>query len=141
MQQDYFVYNSHRYNAGDHISFRFFDYRVGRSYETKVKFLYYDTESKEYFIEVYGKEYSYREELFYRNIYERDSSSNQATREPKEHTFSDELKIRDLRITWVLYIVAMLISIVFYDRLLAWIFVSIIFFTYRHKKLKEYGYK
>ena len=141
MRQDYFVYNNHRYNAGDHILFRFFDCRVGRSYETKVKFLYYDTESKEYSIEIYGKEYSYREELFYRNIYERDSYSSQATREPKEHTFSDELKIRDLRITWVLYVFAMLVSVVFYERIIAWIFVSLVFFSYRSKMLKAHGYK
>ena len=141
MRQDYFVYNNHRYNAGNHILFRFFDCRVGRSYETKVKFLYYETESKEYFIEVYGKEYSYREELFYRNIYESDSYSSQATREPKEHTFFDELKIRDLRITWVLYIFAMLVSVVFYERIIAWIFVSLVFFSYRSKMLKAHGYK
>lgn len=140
MKQDYFVYNSRQYNAGDLIPFMFFDGKIGASYRTQVEFLYYETESKEYFIKVYGKEYSYREELFYRNIYIRDNSSSQAKPKTKEHTFSDELKIIDLKIAWVLYIFAMLVSMVLYERVLAWIFISFVFFSYRSKMLKEHGY-
>lgn len=142
MKQDYFVHNNHRCNAGDIIPFRFFDARIAKSYETKVKFLYYDTETREYSIEIYGKAYSYSEDLFFknmRNIY--GDSAIYATKELKSHTFSDELKIKDLKITWFLYIFAMLISAVFYERIFAWIFVSVMFSSYRSKILKAHGYK
>lgn len=142
MKQNYFVHNGRQYNTGELIPFRFFDYRVGRSYDTQVKFLYYDTETKEYFIEVYGKEYNYTENLFYRNMYNVASPRAPAANvNNNKHTFSDELNIDGLLIAWIWYVFIMLVSIVFHDRIGIWILASIIFFNYRSKKLKEAGYK
>jgi hypothetical protein len=140
MKQSYFVHNGRQYNTGDIILFRFFDGRIGKSYETQVKFLYYDTETKEYFIEVYGKEYGYTENLFYRNMYGVVNPRAPAVN-ISEHTFSDELNLDGMLVAWIWYVFIMAVGIIFYDRIGIWILTSIIFFNYRNKKLKEAGYK
>ena len=145
MKQNYFLHNGNKYERGTLIVINYFSYIVGRCYDETGKFLYYDTDEQKYYVEIIGKQYSYTEESFrksFRKIHgEIVYHHIRVDKSPKTRTFSDELKIKDLKIAWVLYIAAMLISVVFYDRLLAWFFVSFIFFTYRHKKLKEYGYK
>ena len=139
MKQDYFVYNDRRYNAGDLIPFMFFDGKVGRSYRTQVKFLYYNTDTKEYFIEVYGQEYNYTENMFYRNICNPVVHSTHNVK--SKFTFSDELNIDSLLMAWIWYVFIMVVATIFYDRIAIWILASIVFFNYRNKKLKEAGYK
>lgn len=141
MKQSYFVHNGIQYNAGQMVPFRFFDCRVGKSYDTQVKFLYYDTETKEYIVEVYGQEYSYAESLFYRNMYNIASPRAPAINTNNKHTFSNELNIDGLLIAWIWYVFIMAVGIIFYDRIGIWILASVIFFNYRNKKLKEAGYK
>ena len=145
MKQNYFIHDGTKYETGTLIVINYFSYIAGRCYDETGKFLYYDTEEQQYYVEIIGKPYSFSEESF-RKSFRRIRGeivyhSVHVDKTPPKRTFSDELKIRDLKIAWVLYVFAMLISVVFYDRLLAWALVSIIFFTYRHKKLKEYGYK
>ena len=59
----------------------------------------------------------------------------------KSHTFSDELNIDGLLIAWIWYVFIMVVGSIFYDRIGIWIITSVIFFSYRNKKLKEAGYK
>lgn len=141
MKQNYFIHNGQQYNAGDLVSFKFFDYRVGKSYETKAKFLYYNTETKEYFVEVYGKEYSYTENLFYKNMCSTTSPRAPDANANNKRTCSDELNIDGLLIAWIWYVFIMAVGVIFYDRIGIWILASVIFFNYRNKKLKEAGYK
>lgn len=141
MKQNYFVHNGRQYNAGDLIPFRFFDCRVGKSYETQVKFLYYNTETEEYIVEVYGKEYSYKENLFYKNMYNIASPRAPAVNVNDQHTFSDELNIDGLLISWIWYVFIMVVGVIFHDRIGIWILASVVFFNYRKRKLKEVGYK
>ena len=142
MRQKYFVHNENQYNSGEYIQFRFFDGIVGKSYRTQVKFLYYDTETKEYFIEVYGKEYSYAEDLFYRNICNTVNPRAPAVNTKNDtHTFEKELNIDALFIAWVWYVFVMAVGVIFHDRIGIWALASVLFFTYRNKKLKEAGYK
>lgn len=145
MKQNYFIYKNERYNAEDMITISFFDCKVGRSYNVKAKFLYYDTELKEYHIEIYGKEYVYEEGHFYRNLCTmanpRAPAASTSKENIKEYKFSDELNIDGLLIAWIWYVFIMAVGIIFYDRIGIWILASIIFFNYRNKKLKEAGYK
>ena len=140
MKQDHFIYNDRRYNAGEHIQFMFFDSKIGKSYVTKVKFLYYDTLTKEYVIEIYGKEYSYTENIFHRNICNTTSPIYQSASNNKL-TFSDELNIDSLLMAWIWYVFIMAVGTIFYARIGIWVLASIVFFNYRNKKLKEAGYK
>lgn len=145
MKQNYFIYNNNRYESGTIVVLSRFDYISRRVCDTKVKFLCHDTETKEYSVEIYGKEYIYTEEFFYDNLIEiynpNQTIVNTQTANTKTHTFSDELNIDGLFYAWMLYVCIMAVGTIFYERVGIWIFASIIFFRYRNKKLKEAGYK
>lgn len=145
MKQNYFIYNKEKYSTEDTITISFFDCKVGRSYNVKAKFLYYDTGLKEYHVEIYGEEYIYEEGDFYRNLYvmanPRAPAMNSSKASIKEFKFSDELNIDGLLIAWIWYIFIMAVGVIFYSRIGIWILTSVIFFNYRNKKLREAGYK
>ena len=141
MNQDYFVHNGTRYNSGSLISFRVYDYRAKGSYITNVTFLYYDTDTQKYHIDVYGKEDSYDAELFFKNLQPTKNSTIFNGTKKYKHTFSDELNIDALLIGWIWYVFIMAVGTIFYARIGIWIFSSIIFFNFRNKMLKEAGYK
>ena len=146
MIQNYFVYNDKRYDAGTIIILSRFDIYSRKVCNTKAKFLWYDSESKKYSVEIYGKEYIYEEELFNENFIRIDEPNKTVTTmqnktTAKSYTFSDELNIDGLLIAWIWYIFIMAVGVIFYARIGIWILASVIFFDYRNKKLKEAGYK
>lgn len=51
----------------------------------------------------------------------------------------NEMEIDGLFIGWMWYIFLMAISTIFYDRIGLWIFISVVFFSWRKKKIKENG--
>lgn len=143
MKQNYFVYNGERYNTGDVIIIKFFNYKTRKMYNTKAIFLYYDTDEEEYVVEIYGNEYSYTKDRFYKSLCDLEAvhTSKEARAAPTYHTFADELKIDNLLIAWIWYIFIMAVAVIFYDRIGIWILASVVFFDYRNTKLKEAGYK
>ena len=145
MKQNYFVHNGKRYDTGTMIVLSRFDYISRKVCNIKSTFLYYNTDTKEYIVEIYGKEYVYTETDFYNDflhVYEKNKPiANMQNQANVKHTFSDELGIDGLLIAWIWYIFIMAVGIIFYDRIGIWILASIIFFDYRNKKLKEAGYK
>ena len=50
-----------------------------------------------------------------------------------------DMEIDGLFLGWMWYVFLMAISTIFYDRIGLWIFISIVFFSWRAKKLKEEG--
>jgi hypothetical protein len=114
-------------------------------YRTNAEFLWYDTETKEYNIKIYDKEYTYNEKRFYNafvGIYEHTEDVVKTYHKDKRKlTFFEELNIDCLFIAWMWYIFIMAVAIIFYDRLVIWFLASVVFFSYRNKKLKEAGYK
>lgn len=146
MKQEYFVHNGIKYLTGTFISLSRFDYMANRSINTKAKFLWYDTDTKEYGIEIYGVQYNYNQVYFnriFKGLYDPNywKPKKPQPKVKESHTFSDELRIDGLAVAWVWYIFIMCVGILFYDRIGIWILASIIFFGYRKKKLKEAGYK
>lgn len=145
MLQHYFVYNGKQYEHGTVIIISSFDVYSRRVCNMKAKFLYYNAESNEYAIEIYGKEYKYNAERFNKDfvrVYEPDiKDMNLHNQQKQVHKFSDELNIDSLLIAWVWYIFIMIVGVIFYDRIIIWILTSVLFFSYRNKKLKEAGYK
>ena len=145
MKQNYFIYDGKQYNKGDKIIINFFDVRAGKSYMANAKFLYYDSITAEYHIEVYGKEYVYAKNDFYKNLRNTISSHaptvNAYDINCKKHTFVNELSVDGMLIAWIWYVFIMAVGVIFYDRIGIWILASVIFFNYRNKKLKEAGYK
>ncbi len=146
MKQNYFVYNDVRYDTGTIVILSRFNVYSRKVCDTKAKFLWYDAELKRYSVEIYGKEYIYKEDDFNKNfigIYETNKTTSIMQREIKQktHTFSDELNIDGLLIAWIWYVFIMAVAVIFYARIWIWILASIVFFNYRCKKLKEAGYK
>ena len=63
---------------------------------------------------------------------------NFSVRTPITHKKS-EMEIDGLFLGWVWYIFLMAISTLFYDRIGLWILISVVFFNWRNKKIKEEG--
>lgn len=145
MKQNYFVHNGNRYDSGTIVILSSFDIYSRRVCNMKYKFLYYDTETEEYNVEIYGKEEKYKKERFNKDficIYDPNIRHIRENKQPeKTHTFTDELNIDGLLIAWLWYVFIMAVGVIFYDRIGIWILASVIFFRYRNKKLKEAGYK
>lgn len=144
MRQEYFTHNNIRYDSGSIIILSRFDYLSRRVCNTKATFLYYDTETNEYCVDVYGKQERYSTTRFYEDFvgpYQHQVQTSNQNDACKQYTFADELNIDGLIIAWIWYVFIMAIGVIFYDRISIWIVASIIFFNYRNKKLKEAGYK
>lgn len=145
MKQEYFIRNGIRYDKGTIVILLWFNPYARNVYNEKAKFLYYDTDKDEYTFEIWGQTFTYPQEIFehkFVEIYDPNKvKAPKAQPQPKQHTFSDELKIDGLAVAWVWYVFIMAVAVIFYDRIGIWILASIIFFNYRSKKLKEAGYK
>lgn len=144
MKQNYFMHNGEKYNSGTIIILRVFSC-VSRSLcDTNATFLYFDTETNKYIVNIYGKVHEYTEENFYkilRRVPVERANIVKEDYEPKSHTATDELNLDGLLIAWMWYIFIMVVAFIFYDRVGIWILASVVFFSYRNKKLKEEGYK
>ena len=66
------------------------------------------------------------------------SDVDQSVHMPIVHR-KNEMEIEWLFIGWMWYVFLMAISTIFYDRIGLWIFISIVFFSWRAKKVKEEG--
>lgn len=145
MRQNYFVYNGKRYNSGTIVVIAWCNNITYTVSKTRATFICYNTESKEYTVEIYGNQYVYAEDRFFKVLHyvvDANAETNRNIRkEPKSHTFADELNIDGLLIAWIWYVFIMAVGVIFYDRIGIWILASVIFFSYRNKKLKEAGYK
>ena len=143
MKQNYFVYNGKQYNTGEIVTIRFFNHKTKKMCNAKAIFLHYDTDKKEYVVEIYGNEHSYTEDRFYKSLCNLEDvhTSKEARAAPIHHTFADELNIDSLLIAWIWYIFVIAVAVIFYDRIVIWVLASVVFFNYRNQKLKEAGYK
>ena len=145
MKQNYFTYKGKKYNSGTIVVIKWCNNITYTVSNTRATFIDYDTENEEYTVEIYGNKYSYAEDRFFKvlcYVVDADVAINRdIRREPKSHTFTDELNIDGLLVAWLWYIFIMAVGVIFYDRIGIWILASVIFINYRKKKLKEAGYK
>lgn len=74
-----------------------------------------------------------KEEDFFNNLVEIESTESYW----HEYVTPKDSQIDKLFIGWIYYIVIMALATIFYDRIGIWIFVSIIFFSWRKKVKKE----
>ena len=150
MTQDYFVYNGEQYKQNTVIVVKWFCCTTRSLCDVKAKFIEHDTDKNEYIIEISGKRYAYKEEIFYKiiqTVYDENGCPirNYKTQNNefgyRRYSFVNELNIEGVLNAWMIYVLIMAVGTIFYDRILIWVFTSIIFFIYRNKKLKEAGYK
>lgn len=150
MKQNYFVCNGNKYVAGTAVKIKQHDTVACKPYETEAVFVNYDTERNTYTLQVGNCLSHYPEKMFYNILVSVTSridvqcanmAGQKNKQEIKQLTIENELNIDGMLIAWIWYIFVMLVGIIFYDRVMIWIFSSIIFFKYRNKKLREAGYK
>lgn len=132
MKQNYFIVDNNRYYTGS----IFITTDMGQHVEAS--FLYYDTDQKRYFYKINDCVWNVDENRFWRNFVSVTDKRNDNVRMPVTKTKSD-MEIDGLFLGWVWYIFLMAISTIFNGAVVLWILYSVIFFTWRAKKIKEEG--
>ena len=133
MKQDYFVVDGKKYYTGT-----VFITRDNMWRETEASFICYDTDHKEYIFYIQGCRYRDRNELFWQRFIAVTDKVDGNVRTPAAKTMND-MQIEGMFIGWVWYVFLMLISTIFNDAIGLWILISVVFFSWRSKKIKEEG--
>ena len=132
MKQNYFIVNGKKYYTGT----VFIAKHMGE--EVKALFLCHDTEKGRYYYKVNECVYNVDYNKFQRTLVAVTNEVNSNIRLPSIKKKKD-IEINNLFIGWVWYIFLMLVSTIFKDVVKLWIFISIVFFIWRHEKIKEEG--
>lgn len=145
MIENYFIYNGIKYYSGTIIKIK----RFGNAKEAV--FLGYNKNINQYMVRFdTNNTVFYRSDAFNKDIVEITNRSNKsfidwAQREDErlhpKLTASREVSIDGMMLAWIWYVLIMLVAVIFNDRIEIWTFASIVFFSYRNKKLKERGFK
>ena len=132
MKQNYFVFNGKKYYTGT----VFIVKRLGK--QTEASFVYYDTDRERYMYKINECRYCSPESVFKNEFVSVTNKINNKVSVPLVKTKRDR-NISGLFLGWLWYIFLMLISVIFKDVIGLWIFISIVFFSWRSKKIKEEG--
>lgn len=150
MKQDYFIYKGHKYNAGTIIKIRQYDSIAYRPYETEAIFISCDPQKDKYEFKAKGHTYYYPKSMFDNILLgvtnQLDTScisvpQEQYNQKNKNPPLEKELNVDGLLIAWIWYIFIMIIATIFNGNIVIWMVVSVVFFRYRNKKLREAGLK
>lgn len=129
---NYFKVNGIKYDTGT----VFITNYMGKHVEAS--FMYYDTEQKRYVYKIKDCTYYDTHTLFWRKFVSVTNKMDNTIHLPVIKR-KKEFEIDGLFIGWVWYIFLMGISIIFKDAIGLWIIISIVFFNWRSKKIKEEG--
>lgn len=132
MFQNYFIANGQKYYTGT----IFIVNNMGKQEEAS--FICYDTEHKRYAYKIKNCVWYADPENFNKMFVAPTDKKNVSTAIPETKTKKDS-EIGGLFIGWVWYVFLMGISTIFKDAIGLWILISIIFFSWRSKKIKEEG--
>ena len=151
-RQYYFMYNNNRIECGTILKFKLIPNFDKTYFGEEVTFLWYNSKEDVYWI-MYS---SFRGvntrgimgDNFKKFLIEPTNKVNQYVIEQHEKveenrklTFSKELKLDGMAYAWIWYIFLMGITTIFVGNIYYWIVISVIFFSYRERKIKEGGYK
>ena len=132
MKQNYFIVDGKRYYTGTIFIAKYMGEEVG------ALFMYYDTEKERYYYRINECVYNVDYKKFQRTFVAITNEIDERARLPSTRRRKD-FEINNLFIGWVWYIFLMLVSVIFKDVIRLWILISIVFFTWRSKKIKEEG--
>ena len=147
MREKYFIYQGIKYQSGTILQIR---PTIGRANPSpkvfeEATFMFYDTNLAEYFIKVGGTVYLLKKTDFFDILINPTDKLNNAylakVVQDEKLTINKELAIDGMLVAWIWYIFLMGISIILKGAIVYWVTISIIFFRYRDKKLREEGYK
>ena len=132
MYQDYFIVNGEKYYTGT----VFLVKDLGNQVEAT--FICYDTERHHYVYKIKDCRMRSPDKIFWNTFIAVTDKINSAAHPPVTCVKRDR-DISGLFIGWVWYVFLMAISTIFKDAIGLWIFISIVFFNWRSKKIKEEG--
>ena len=132
MFNDYFEYNGVKYYTGTVLIVPYLSEKV------EATFIGHDETNKLYVCKIKNFTIRYPETLFFNQIICITNTSDNSVHTPIQKVRNDS-QISGLFIGWVWYIFLMAISTIFNDAIGLWIFISIVFFNWRSKKIKEEG--
>ena len=106
--------------------------------QTEASFICYDIDRKKYIYKIKDCTWQVYEELFWKNFVSVTDKNDSRVRIPVTKTRKDS-EIDGLFIGWIWYIFLMAISSIFKGAVGLWILISVVFFSWRHDKIKKEG--
>ena len=132
MKQNYFVIGSKKYYTGTVFIIK----DVGKP--TEASFICYDIERTRYVYKIKDCRHHVHPKTFYENFISVTDKFDDRVKMPVVKTMKDS-EIDSLFIGWVWYIFLMAISTIFKGAIGLWCLISVVFFAWRKKKIKEEG--
>lgn len=152
MREYSFIFNGCKYPSGTILKIKSNDNVTGKEVVEIAYFCYSMPEKNRYVYKIRETTHNVTKDYFYKILIGATNSTNESiannfqaeesriyTKPP--NTFKDELNIDGLLIAWIWYVFVMAIAIIFNDVIGIWILASIVFFSYRNKKLRKAGFK
>jgi hypothetical protein len=133
MRQNYFIVNGKKYYTGT-----VFIVKNYTGKQVEATFVCYDTDYSRYVYRTQDCMHRSDDKHFWNNFIAVINNANKEVNIPVAKTKKD-LEISGLFIGWVWYIFLMLVSTIFKDAVGMWILISVVFFSWRSKKIKEEG--
>lgn len=132
MKQNYFVSNGVKYYTGS----IFITNNMGKHDEAT--FICYDTDINKYVYSIKECMYYIDDRSFWRTFISVTDKTNKNAHMPVVKTKRD-FEICGMALGWVWYIFLMAVSTIFNGAVFLWLLISIVFFHWRDKKIKEEG--
>lgn len=132
MYQNYFIVNGGKYCTGTIFIIK------DRDKQKEASFICYDTIHSLLIYKIENCTYRAYNKYFYDHFITVTNKIDPSARMPISKQMKDS-KVDGLFLGWIWYIFLMTISVIFKDVIGLWVFISIIFFSWRHKKIKKEG--
>lgn len=132
MRRNYFEHNGKMYYTGTVFIIK----DMGK--EAEAKFICYDTDHAKYVYRINSCTWHVHEKWFRENFVMVTDKVDLNVHMPVVKKFK-ETEIDGLFLGWIWYIFLMLVSVIFKDAIGLWIIISVVFFSWRSKKIKEEG--
>lgn len=133
MRQNYFVVNGKKYYTGT-----VFIIKNSSGRNVEASFICHDTERDLYIYKSDGCRYRWDGKYFWSFFVAVTDKFDSTVKMPTAKTMKD-FEIEGLFIGWVWYVFLMLISTIFNDAIGLWGLITVVFFSWRSKKIKEEG--
>lgn len=132
MYQNYFVIDGTRYYTGTVFIVR----NMGK--EEEATFICYDTSRNKYVYKIRDCKHHMDETIFMSRFIGVTNKVSYTTTMPVSKT-KKGTDVGGLFLGWIWYVVLMAVSVIFNEAIWLWILISIVFFGWRSKKIKEEG--
>ena len=132
MYQNYFVSNGEKYYTGTIFIIKYM------CKEVEASFICHDIQNNRYIYKIGECRHNVPYKLFWRNFISVTNRTNEKIHMPQTKALRDR-DIDGMFFGWLWYIFLMGITTIFNGNVVLWIFISVVFFNWRKKKIQEEG--